>query len=231
MKRAILISGCAALALGACSKKADTAATTGGSAPTAAAAPAPAPVMPTRKPGLWEQAVDVGGVKHTISMCVDEASEAKVKWWSTERSAGSSDCSEQRVTPTAGGWSFHSVCQHGDGGTVTADGVATGEFGTHLKIDVTSVTTGASMPQANGTHKVSMESTWKGPCPTGMKGGDIAMADGMRVSTVGGAPQVTTGPGGVDMAKLRAQAMSGHIDPAEIAKMRAQAKAMEAAAK
>jgi hypothetical protein len=36
-----------------------------------------------------------------------------------------------------------------------------------------------------------------------------------------------TGPGGVDMAKLRAQAMAGHVNQADIAKMRAQAEAMK----
>jgi len=194
MKRAILICGCAALALAACSKKADTAGGATASAPAPAATALAAP--PIRKAGLWEQTVDTGSAKHTMSMCVDDASEAKVKWWSTERGSGSADCSEQRVTPTAGGWSFHSVCQRGAGGTVTSDGTATGEFGTHITVNVTAVTTGASMPQANGTHKVSMESTWKGPCPAGMKGGDIDMGNGMRVSTAGGAPQVVTGPAG-----------------------------------
>ena len=168
----------------------------------------------------------------TIKMCVDEATETKARWWSTERrGSGQSDCAEQSVTPTPGGWAFHSVCTSGDGGKVTSDGTATGDFGTHYKVEVTSVTSGSSMAQANGTHKISMEGTWKGPCPAGMKGGDMEMAGGMRISTSGGAPHMETGPGGVDMAKLRAQAMAGHVDPADIAKMRAQAKAMEAAAK
>src|SRR5258706_12921217 len=184
MKRAILICGCAALALAACSKKADTAA--GGtapaaSAPVAAAAPA---APPTRKGGLWEQAMDMGQMKQTISMCVDETTEAKTKWWSTERHGGAkTDCTEQSVTPTPGGWAFHSVCPSGDGATVTSDGTATGDFGTHYKVEMTAVTSGSSMPQANGTHKMSMEGTWKGPCPAGMKAGDMVMPGGMRIST------------------------------------------------
>src|SRR5258706_12921850 len=101
MKRAVLICGCAALALAACSRKADTDAAPASSAspPVATAAPA---APPTRKGGLWEQTMDMGQMKQTISMCVDEASEAKTKWWSTERGAGKSDCAEQSVTPTTG---------------------------------------------------------------------------------------------------------------------------------
>jgi hypothetical protein len=61
-----------------------------------------------------------------------------------------------------------------------------------------------------------------------MKGGDMEMPGGMRVSTAGGAPHVESGPGGADMAKLRAQAMAGHVNQADIAKMKAQAEAMKA---
>jgi hypothetical protein len=114
---------------------------------------------------------------------------------------------------------------------VTSDGSATGDFGSHYKVELTSTTSGSSMAEANGAHKMSMEGTWKGPCPADMKGGDIEMPGGMRVSTAGGVAHMQTGPGGVDMAKLRAQAMSGHVDPAEIAKMKAQAEAMKAQTK
>jgi hypothetical protein len=59
----------------------------------------------------------------------------------------------------------------------------------------------------------------------------MEMPGGMRISTSGGAPHMESGPGGVDMAKLRAQAMAGHVDQADIAKMKAQAEAMKAQVK
>src|SRR5258706_4213410 len=150
MKRAILICGCAALALTACSKKADTGAApaASASAPVATAAPA---APPTRKAGLWEQTMAMPQMTQTIKMCVDEATEARTSWWSTERHGGKSDCAEKSVTPTPGGVTFHSVCTSSDGGKVTSDGAATGDFGSHYKVDLTAVTTGSSMPQANGT--------------------------------------------------------------------------------
>jgi hypothetical protein len=67
-----------------------------------------------------------------------------------------------------------------------------------------------------------------------MRAGDMEMPGGMRfnmVDAMSGKPGGAAGPGGMDMAKLRAEAASGHMDPETIAKMRAQAKAMAAAAK
>jgi len=221
MKRAILVCGCAALALGACSKKADTAATTGESAPTAAAAPALA-TPPTRKAGLWEQSMTLvessGSTKPFMQgtkMCVDEASEAKMKWWATENRGGKSDCTEQSITPRlGGGWTIHSVCTVGEM-KVVSDGQVTGDFGSHYKFDATSVTSGSSMPQSNGTHKMSMEATWKGPCPADMKGGDIEMPGGMKINMVDAANKAPTAEGfkpgqrptAAQMAQMRAQAM------------------------
>lgn len=216
MTRAILVCGCAALALSACSKKTDTAAATGGSAPAAATASAPAAPMsvPTRKSGLWEQTMNLTKMTQTIRMCVDEASEAKMKWWATENRRGGVDCSEQAVTPKlGGGWSFHSVCKMGDSGTVTSDGEATGDFGSHYKVDVTSTTSGSAMAQANGVHKIEIEATWKGPCPADMKGGDIEMPGGMKINMVDAANGAPNGfkpgqrPTPEQMAQMRAQAM------------------------
>jgi hypothetical protein len=229
MKRVILICGCAALALAACSKSTETKVTEKTTTTSKAAPPPEAPTAPpTRKAGLWEQTMTTPQMTQTIKMCVDEATEANGPVWSTERHGGKTDCKEQSVTPTAGGVAFHSVCASGDGGTVTSDGTATGDFGSHYRVEVTSVTSGSSMPQANSAHKMSMDGVWKGPCPAGMKGGDMEMPGGMRVSTAGGAPHVESGPGGADMAKLRAQAMAGHVNQADIAKMKAQAEAMKA---
>jgi hypothetical protein len=221
MKRAILVAAAAVLALAACSKKADTAAT-GAATPTVAAAPSLTP--PTRKAGLWEQTMTLerssGAAQPFMQgtkMCLDEASEAKMKWWATENRRGKSECAEQAITPRlGGGWSFHSVCSLGDGAKVTADGQATGDFGSHYKVDITSVTSGSAMAQSNGTHKMTIEATWKGPCPAGMKGGDIEMPGGMRVNMVDAAGRAAAAPEGFkpgqrptpeQMAQMRAQAM------------------------
>jgi hypothetical protein len=222
MKHAILICGCAALALAACSKKTETAA--GGPAATAEGAAKPAATAeaaPTRKAGLWEQTMSFNGRTQKISMCVDEATEQKAKFWASEGRA-SSGCSEERINRTlTGGWQIHSVCQTPEGMKITSDGTVTGDFGSSYHMEMTSVTTGSPMPEANGTHKMTMDGAWKGPCPAGMRAGDMVLPGGMKMNALNPAE----GPG---MAGVK----PGHVpSQAEIAKMREQALAMEKAMK
>jgi hypothetical protein len=221
MKRAIGISVMALLALAACSKKTETAAT-GSADTTAASAPTPAAPVgpPTRKAGLWTQTIATGQVNQTIKMCLDAAADAKMKWWGSSQAGKSSNCTEEKVTPhLGGGWDFHSVCKTGESGTVTSDGSATGDFGSHYKVEVNSVTSGSAMEQANGTRKVSIEATWDGPCPADMKPGDMVLPGGMKLNAMGA---MSGGPGGIGAG--------GHVSSADIAKMRAQAMAMAKAA-
>jgi hypothetical protein len=210
-----LVCGAAALALAACSKGGDKTAAAGAPAAGDAAKTASADLggpPPSRKGGLWEQTMAFNGMKQTLSMCVDEASEQKTRWWSTERrgaSSGGMDCSEQKVSrKLTGGWTIHSVCKEPNGMTVTSDGEATGDFGTTYHVDITTVTTGSSMPEANGTHHMVMDGAWKGPCPAGMAAGDMVMPGGMRMSAHGGVTGANGGPPSeAEIAKMRAQAM------------------------
>ncbi len=220
MKRAIGISAVALLALAACSKKTETAAT--GDAQTAAATTPAAPTAPmgppSRKAGLWTQTIATGQMNQTIKMCLDAVADAKMKWWGSSQHGSQSNCTEEKVTPhLGGGWDFHSVCNMGESGTVKSDGSATGDFGSHYKVEVNSVTTGSPMAQANGTHKVSIEAIWNGPCPAGMKAGDMELPGGMKINAMGGMS------GGGMPAGVGA---GGHMTSTDIAKMRAQAMEM-----
>jgi hypothetical protein len=214
MKRAMWVCGAAVLALAACQKKTETAAT-GESATAAATAPAgPAGPLtpPPRKAGLWEQKVSMAEMQQSTKMCLDEATDKQMAWWGSQ--AAKSTCSEQKISGhLGGGWDFHSVCKSPAGGTTTSDGTASGDFNSHYKVDVTSTTTGGPMPQANGVHKISIEATWQGPCPADMKPGDMEMPGGMKINM----NDAMSGKG----------PMGGHApSAAQIAKMRAQAKAM-----
>lgn len=229
MKHLIGISAMALLALTACSRKTDTAASAAGGAgaPAATTAPdaKPAPLagIPSRKAGLWEQTISTEQMHQTTRMCLDDTTEQKMKWWATEsRGDVKSMCPEQSMTPKlTGGWKIHSVCKIGDAGTVTSDGDVTGDFGSHYAMTMTSVTTGSSMAQANGTHKITMEGSWKGACPPDMRAGDVVMPGGMKINTLdmaAGKPAFAGSGAGVRMT------------PADIAKLRAQAREMAKAA-
>jgi len=194
MKREILICGAAVLALSACSKKSDTAAT-GTAAPTTATASVSTSSGPTgpmnpppRKPGLWDNKIEAHGTKQTVKMCIDATVDQKMKWWGSQASGKlKSDCTQQTITPLpGGGWRFHAVCNMGESGTTTSDGQATGDFSSHYKVEVTSVTAGSPMAQANGSHTTTIEADWLGPCPADMKAGDMDVG-GYKINMLAGA--------------------------------------------
>jgi len=178
MRRAIVMT-LGMLALAGCQKKpAETAAGADGETAKPAAASATA-ALGMRKAGLWSQTIHAEGVTQTMKMCLDAASLEEAQYSGSQ--ATKDMCSEQKVTPTLGGWSFHSVCNMGQGGTIISDGAATGN-GDGYKMDITSTTSGAAMAQANGTRKMSIESKWEGACPANMKVGDIQLPGGMTIN-------------------------------------------------
>jgi hypothetical protein len=211
-----MVGAAALLALSACSKKTDTAATGTASNTTATAPVASSEPLtpPARKAGLWEQTMSSDRINQTTRICLDDASEAKMKWWGSQMK-GKTDCSEQKVSHhLGGGWDFHAVCAMGESGTITSDGQATGDFNSHYTVDITSTTSGSPMAQANGPHKMKIDASWKGACPTGWRGGDMEMPGGMKINMI----DVMDGKGPLGAG--------GKMDPAQAAAMRKQAMEM-----
>lgn len=180
--RVYAVLGLSLLALTACSKKDDkVAAATGDAGPAAGAAPVSGPMAaPKRKPGLWSQTVASEGNSQTIKLCLDAATEAKLSVWGAQ--AGSEACAQNTFMRTATGFSFDSVCDMGPAGKITTKGVGSGDFDTRYEIKATSVTTGASMGQANGTREMTITGTWDGACPAGMKPGDMSLPGGVTMN-------------------------------------------------
>jgi len=196
-RMSVLAATALALTLAGCGKsgeKAPPAAADGsGAATPVAAAPAAGPATPPhRKAGLWEQTVSTAGMTQTSRLCLDDKTEAELAWWGGQ--AGKSACEQTSITPAPGGWSFSSVCSMGSGGTVTSQGTATGDFGSHYVVEATSSTTGAGAPQMNGEHKMKIEASWKGPCPDGMRPGDMELPNGMKINMLDMTARAPSGP-------------------------------------
>lgn len=171
--RRVLVLGMSLLALAACQKKTEEAAKTGDAAPAAAAAP-PAPIgPPKRKPGLWAQTMNTAGMKQVVKLCLDADTEAKMSVWGQDMSK--SMCSKSVITPVQGGMQFASECDMGEMGHVSSTGTAIGDFNSSYTVKISSTTTGSKMAQANGHHEMTMDATYQGACPAGMKGGDMKM--------------------------------------------------------
>jgi hypothetical protein len=198
--RGILLIGTAALALAACQK-----APSAGSDQAAATAPASAPLggPPHRRAGLWEQTfsrdgkpMDMGGMK----ICVDDAMEAKAAMFKSVGPMGQpgegTNCTHNAPSRGLdGSWTFSATCKTPDGMQVTSSGKISGDFNSAYHMEMTSDTSGASFAPMNGHHTMQADGKWLGPCPAGMAGGDMQMANGMTISTskLGGAAKALGG--------------------------------------
>jgi hypothetical protein len=119
--------------------------------------------LPLRKPGMWEQKMELGsGQSMTMKMCIDEETE---KQFSALGKAKAKDCS-QDVQKVGDGYTFKATCA---GKTVT--GKATGDFDKEVKIDI----------ESEGQHMVSNQ-TYLGACPADRKPGDVEMPGGQVVN-------------------------------------------------
>jgi hypothetical protein len=172
----------AVLALAACSKGGDKAAQAGAapaSAPSGGGAAIQAADLPRPAPGLWKMTVNVMGHDQVMQICMDEAYVAKTKAWGQDVNA--SKCSRQDFQKGLdGSITFSSECEIGNGGHVSTKGKVTGDLTRHYKITMDATSTGAG--PANGSHTMTTESERVGDCPAGMKGGDMVLPGGMKMS-------------------------------------------------
>jgi hypothetical protein len=190
---AVLAMGLVALA--ACSKKEDKAATAEGSGASASAsAPAGPVTLPKRKPGLWTHTINAEGATQTMKLCIDADTDAKMTVWG--QAASKEMCARNVVTAAPGGYAFESECDMGQMGKTSGKGTVTGDFNSAYVVKTTSTTTGSSMPQANKTSEMTLTAKWEGACPAGMKGGDMRMTmPGGREMTMN-IEQMTAAAGG-----------------------------------
>jgi hypothetical protein len=165
------------LALGACSK-----------APERKAAPASDPqVAPATTPGsggalfltpgLWETRAVLNGETAAGSSraCVDLAAQ-KSHDMLEQIAPANTGCGSSERRPVAGGFDYTTTCRQ-QGATTTVVGQVRGDA-RHVRIDstVTSHVDGVAIPPA----RFRVDSRWLGPCPSGMKPGDVIDDVGAR---------------------------------------------------
>jgi len=185
--RVLILAGTACVALtslAACGKP-----TPGAASGTQAAAPAVAtPVslqdLPHRKAGLWRQTMTMQGLDRAmpaVEACTDAGSEAKLSLLGQHKSKDL--CQSQQFSRNLdGSISFNVSCDLGAHGKTVSSGVITGDYNSNYKIEMDSKTTGSPVPQANVERKMTITSTWTGPCAPGQRGGDIIMANGQKIN-------------------------------------------------
>jgi hypothetical protein len=195
MRKALVLTAVSLVALSACSKKPDQTpprtppppdskphvATPASGAPTAGTTAAAPVSMPARTPGLWEQKVSSRGRTQVSRICLDKAVEQRFTVWG--QNAGRGACGHIRITPrVGGGWDFTSSCDTGETGRTVTRGEATGDFAKAYKVSAESRISGARAPEMNGTHAMTLEASWQGPCPAGMRPGDMLLPGGLKIN-------------------------------------------------
>ena len=182
MSRNAMTAGALGLALlAACNKPAEKA----GEAPAGPSAAAPnaaaTPVMPERKPGLWNLTVSGAGMTQTFKICLDVATNKKLSITGGQTSDDVCKQTKMGRTPD-GAWEFASSCDMGAAGHIETTGVATGDLTSKYQSKAVQVTTGAKDPAQNGTTQSAMSAEWVGPCPADFAPGDLELPGGQRMN-------------------------------------------------
>ena len=154
----------------------------GGAAAASAAAPTAGPRL---RPGLWRVVSSGDGPVGESRMCLDEAVQARLNVIGSQASPGSCQATETRPRP-GGGWTFRTGCDMTalGGGHSVSEGEITGDLTTAYSSRSTVVTTGADVAHMNNTVTIASDGTYEGPCPAGMKPGDIEIPGGVKFNMV-----------------------------------------------
>jgi len=159
----------------------------GPKAPEAAVSAAEARPAPVRKPGLWKNSVlaeGAGGVQG-VKICLDKEAEKILSLWGQGGSRGKCSVNEVSQRPD-GRWTFNSVCEPGDGVKVSTQGSVVGDFSSRYQAQYRVVTNNAPDPAFNGEKIITIDAEWIGECPSGMRPGDMELADGQRMNVLDG---------------------------------------------
>jgi hypothetical protein len=125
---------------------------------------------PHQRVGLWESQVTMMGRTMTTKSCVDVASNARSDALG-QGGQTSAYCKRSGIVHNLdGSWTGSSTCTF-PGGRVTKNQiVVTGDFNSKFAMKMTADRAAAPT--------VSVVSSWIGPCPATMKGGDVMMPGG-----------------------------------------------------
>jgi hypothetical protein len=136
---------------------------------------------PARRAGWWESTMNMsmGGRPQTIvqHMCTDAATEKSYSVLSGGMSARA-NCSRRNVEAIPGGWRGTSVCNFGNSGPRTTTSTMTGDFQSHVHVDIES-------QSARGPEHMSIDMKWLGACPAGRIPGDVVMPGGQVYNMTG----------------------------------------------
>src|SRR5262245_59310588 len=119
--------------------------------------------MPTRKAGLWEMKMGLGGAGGggpVVQQCTDAATD---KALTASAGGATQDCAKRDIKKTAGGMTIDSVCTIA-GKSVTSHMEVNGSFDSAYTMKITSDAGAQLQSGAPSQMTVVMEAKWLGPC-------------------------------------------------------------------
>ena len=153
----------------------------------AAATPALAQDLPTRKPGLWEMKMVFEGRNlpaQQMRQCTDQATD---KLMHANFGGMAQDiCPDKNIQRSGNTITVDATCKFGGGAMTTiSHSVITGSFDSGYTVKVTSKKMGGPpIPGAgpDGETRMTIEAKYLGACEAGQKPGDIIMSNGMTMN-------------------------------------------------
>jgi hypothetical protein len=139
-------------------------------------------LAPVRKAGLWEQTLMRDGkpANHaSMRVCLGDAADDRL--WVFDKRMQSERCQRQITRASDGSYHFSSSCRLGPRAVVSATGVASGDFSSAYTVRSAVSVSGAPFAELDGAHEVELVSRYRGPCPSDMAPGQIALDHGMRI--------------------------------------------------
>jgi hypothetical protein len=144
----------------------------------AAAVPASAAELPSRKAGLWEVKTTFenrNGAGLAVQQCIDASTDQMMQ--SSAGPLATAACSKRDIQKSGNTVTIDSVCTLG-GKTATSHAVITGSFDSAYTMTVTS----QSDALPGGKMTLMMAAKWLGPCTADQKPGDMIMGNGVKMN-------------------------------------------------
>ncbi len=136
--------------------------------------------LPTRKAGLWEATISVGGGagSQVSRQCVDASTEEGLRGL-VSQGGPKGMCPVNTVEKTGAGYRLHTECSIA-GSSMVSDGTFTGDFEREYRGTMVSEMKPALF--GSGRTETTIVAVYKGDCPADMKPGDISVNGGPIVS-------------------------------------------------
>jgi hypothetical protein len=115
-----------------------------------------------------------------LRYCLDAATARRVSVFGRHFDEG--DCKHLVTRDAPGLYRFSATCNLENGGELKTMGTAQGDFASSYTVHSEVNLSGAPIESLNGMHEIKILARYKGPCPAGMRPGDVSLGSGLKAN-------------------------------------------------